>query len=158
MFRVILMLICFVTLITTFVDSKVKHASIKARRANSKDAATDTPAVSITTASTTSSAKTTVVKDGAIVMKKERKQKRSKDSKQKKKKKRKITKMTLREMLKCFILSMFDPTVDGLIDFAITQDDGTNSTTSNSNSNWNIMPAATQGGTFGMVCGPNGCY
>ena len=57
-------------------------------------------------------------------------------------------------MLKCFLLSIIDPTVNGSIKIDNT----------GSSSNINVFGqggASTMAGagkTFGMVCGPNGCH
>jgi hypothetical protein len=57
-------------------------------------------------------------------------------------------------LLKCFLLSIIDPTVNGSIKIDNT----------GSSSNINVFGqggASTMAGagkTFGMVCGPNGCH
>ena len=57
-------------------------------------------------------------------------------------------------MLKCFLLSLIDPTVNGLVKI-----DKTSSSVNNNNVyGQGGASMASAGKTFGMVCGPNGCH
>jgi hypothetical protein len=67
-------------------------------------------------------------------------------------KKRKLKDKSFLYMLKCFFLSIIDPTVNGSIKI---------DSSSNSNSNNNVFGqggAAMATKSYGMVCGPNGCH
>ena len=57
-------------------------------------------------------------------------------------------------MLKCFFLSLVDPTVNGLIKL----DKSNNNLNNNNVFGQGGASMASAGKTFGMVCGPNGCH
>lgn len=90
------------------------------------------------------------------------KKKKSKRNIMKKSKKIKTSnKLDFIYMLKSFFITLFDPTCGGKLNMNILNNNNgtsTSSSTSMNNNNPFLHNMANTGGTFGPVCGPNGCF
>ena len=80
--------------------------------------------------------------------------KSSEKQRKKKKKVKKLKTKSLSYMMKCFVVSIFDPTVNGKIDISHN-----NTVTLNIGNNGGVMfTNAAAAPSYGPVCGPNGCF
>ena len=80
--------------------------------------------------------------------------KSSEKQRKKKKKTKKLKSKSLSYMMKCFVVSIFDPTVNGEIDIS----HNTTVTVNNGNNGGVMFTNAAAAPSYGPVCGPNGCF